>query len=221
MCCRGLVVAILLDQDASQWQPEHLDLDPRVAKFAVCAVPRGGGLAASAYGLVHQRDAVTAILERITAVRRRPSDATYREMEAYTLVMYLAGWLDVHRRFLEPRVPPARTDPRHLIVRDRSYFRCQGNSLTSEKAAVTALAELRAAGAKAVPLMRGGVPGTDERRFGRSYNELLTDTTGQAAPAAWEERLQWMRRAGGVFLKLTDGQPGVLIQDAGYRDLVL
>ena len=218
--CRSFVVAIVLDQDASQWLPEHEDLDPRVAKLAVCTTLRGGGLAASAFGLVCCREAVTTFLERLLATRR-PDDAAYREFEKHTLVTYAAGWLDVHRRFLPPSAPPARTDPRHLVIWDRGRFKCQSNTLPGEQAAAEALAELRAAGAKAVPLLRGEIPGVDQRRFGRSHNELLLEDSLASAEAAWEARRQWLQDAGGVFALLTACQPGVLVQPAGYADLVL
>ena len=54
----------MLDQEQMRWSQDHSDLDERVAKLAICAIPRGEGLVASGYGMLQCPREVEAIVRR-------------------------------------------------------------------------------------------------------------------------------------------------------------
>lgn len=215
-------------------EPGASGRDPRTARFAICPVPRGGGLVASAFGMLCCRDAVGALLRRWLAPRQ-PGDAACTEFEEHTVVAYRAGWLDNDELYIRPRAPPARTDPRHYIVRDIGAFKCQGVQLRSVEMAAEALAELRAAGARALPLLFGYSSSEEDRAFCR-----LFENDSQRAPHTqpdndaplraegvqgqmWQARHSWLREQGGSFscIATLTGRQEVFAMRPPHGDLVL
>lgn len=196
--CRAMLAGIIVRKDRMMWSAHHhADLDPRTARFAVCTAAQGEGLAASAFGMLHCKADVDMLLQRWLAPRHA-GDAAYRAMARHTLVAYSAGWLDSEGLYDEPGAPPIRSDARHYIVRDRSRLPCQGAAAPADTFAADALGQLCAAGARAVPLVPGLVPGVEEREFTMTVlKESLGMSLLRGAPAgdaAAMERAQQGRR---------------------------
>ena len=106
------------------------------------------------------------------------------------------GWLDPERKYVPPAVRAKRSDPRHLIVEDPRRLRCNGVQLGRDAEVAEMVAELWAAGARALPLVPATLPGEGERRFMEQWNDMLVDPA--ACGACCERRWALLVERGGA-----------------------
>ena len=225
------MTSAIIDQDSTLWRDEDETLDPRTARLAICNIPRGDGLVSSAFGMLHCKDDVQTLLQRWLAPRQ-PGDAACLDLERHTLFAYEAGCIHEGTECDFPAPPRrARRVPGHFIVRSCSALTCQGSTITSDSAAVEALAEMRAAGARALPLLPGSAPGEQERAFmdvipsctEASESEESGSDKMSAAQRLWDRRRRWLVKQGGACALVGTWAEGVdvLVDRAPLCDVLL
>lgn len=170
-----------------------MPVHPRTARFAVCTVAHGSGLAASAFGMLHCTANVDALLARWLA-RRTPGDEACLEMEQRTLITYFVGALETAGSEDTQTAPP---NARHFIVPNHDQCYYQDVKLASDVDVVDALVELRGVGARTLPVLRGRMPCEQEVRFHTALVELLE--TPSTVDVEWRRRREWLAPRGDAF----------------------
>lgn len=176
------------------------------------------------------KDDVDTLMRRWLAPRR-PGSAACADLERHTLVSYALGRLDAQGVPVDSRARPARADARHLIVRERGRPHYDGTPMVYEAFAVDRLAELRAVGAQALPLVPGTLPGEEDLAYRASVAEIVraaalrarqgTPMSGSGTPQEALERTRaFLLRQRGACALVARAE----IEDAKvtpYRDITL
>lgn len=183
------------DQSAFGWCGKT-DVDLRTARFAVTTVPRGIGLLGSAFGLRVATRTHRALVKRLVELTNA-LPAGVDTLDAEVVHTYKAGLITLKGETAPELLPAAAANPKHLLVTAPERLRHHGQHLVGECQAAEALAELKAAGARALPLMQADLLGDGERRN-------LAFAGSPAFEACKQQRRELLQGMGGAYLQLLE-----------------
>ena len=152
--CREFIAEAIAMSDPIQVDNTHAQLDARIARFAVAALPRGWALAHNAYGFLYARSAGNYAIRRVADVMLAQNFDKYKgaeqRLKEHCVFLYGVGthW---HAPVQLPK--PGQRDRKYARVPSESGEQKALQALHWEPPEVGAhLAELRRHGGKAVPV---------------------------------------------------------------------
>lgn len=163
------------------------------------SVPRGIGLLSSAFGLLVARKTHATLFGRLVRLTEG-LPGSFDELQRQLAHVFQVGVFK--RARVTPERPESRLKPGHLVVADTRRLRYDRARLACEREVTEALSELKAAGARALPLVPAELWGEPERRWAEAWAELAKRPVEQTA--CNKQRQELLSGLGGAYVKAAD-----------------